>query len=180
MSKTKIDYNSNVNQDIKRKFVEREIKTCFSYEMETILRAGQEGQKNKDYPLPSYEDIQNLYLPQCQNCGYQGKFEQVEADEKGNGKFNKEKIVYLCPECRQETDEEPETEAQEIFEWWIITEWLAKKLQDKDEPILDWGNNFYWGRTCTGQAILLDGVISDICEELEILEGQKNDWNKYK
>ena len=155
MIKTKIDYNSTGNQEIKGKFVAREVKELFSYEMEAILRASEEGQSNKEYPLPSYDDIENLYDKRCSIC----EFEHQEEEEYNH---------------------EPETQPQEIYEWWIVTDWLAKKLQNKGEPILEWGNNFYWGRTCTGQAILLDGVISEICEELEILEGQKNDWNKYK
>jgi predicted Zn-ribbon and HTH transcriptional regulator len=170
MSKKKLDNNSIVNQEIKGKFVAREVKTCFSYEMEAILNVGQNlEQTGSNKELPDYEDIVNFYLPKCQNCGYQGEFKKVGFEDN---------YIYTCPDCKKETSEEPETEPQEIFEWWIVTEWLAKKLQDKGEAILDWGNNFYWGRTCTGQAILLDGVISEICEEMEILEGQKYDWSK--
>lgn len=166
MNKKKIDHNSSINQEIKGKFVTREVKTCFSYEMEAILRAGQEGQSDKEYPLPSYEDIVNLYDDKCPECG----------EVLGSTKDQNEKGIK-CPYCKERFDES-EQEAKEIYEWWIVTEWLAKKLQDKGEAILDWGNNFYWGRTCTGQAILLDGVISEICEEMEILEGQKYDWSK--
>ena len=171
MSKKSIDHNSIVNQEIKGQFVAREVKACFSYEMEAILNVSLE-QCGSNKELPDYEDIANFYLPKCQNCGYQGKFKKKESEAIHNQES------YICPDCGEETEEEPETEPQEIFEWWIITEWLAKKLEDKGEAILDWGNNFYWGRTCTGQAILLDGVISEICEEMEILEGQKYEWSK--
>ena len=72
--------------------------------------------------------------------------------------------------------EEIENEPQEVFEWWIVTEYLYRKLKEKGCVVLEWGNNHYWGRCTTGQAILLDGIVTDICREMEILEGQKNEW----
>jgi len=60
------------------------------------------------------------------------------------------------------------------MEWWIVTDYLHRKLSEKGQPVLEWGNNCYWGRCGSGQAILLDYVISEICYDMEILEGQKN------
>lgn len=162
----KIEVNSTENQKIKGKFVEREVLCCFSYEMEAILRASGETQ-NKDYPLPTWDEIENIYELTCNYCGY--------TSEKPADNTNGD----LCPECEEKgRTEEIEYEAQEIFEWWIVTEYLYDKLKAKGCPVLQWGNNYYWGRCTTGQAILLDGVISDICKEMEILEGQLNDWSK--
>lgn len=128
VKKIKIDYDSAVNQQIKSKLVEREVRTCFSYEMDQILKS--------DFGMPLLEDVENL-------------------------------VVYT---------DEAEEEQQEIYEWWIVSEFLHRKLKEYNEPILEWGNNYYWGRTTTGQAILLDSVISSIAEEMEILEGQKYSW----
>ena len=54
----------------------------------------------------------------------------------------------------------------EVLEYWIVTGWLADKLEAKGERV---ERNFYgltlWGRCCTGQAILLDRVIRDIHDE---------------
>ena len=69
------------------------------------------------------------------------------------------------------------TELQEIYEYWIVTPWLGEKLRDKGEPVLERWGGWIWGRTCTGQAILLDGVISEICYDMGILEGQPHEWN---
>ena len=55
-----------------------------------------------------------------------------------------------------------EGEYQEILEWWLITKWLAEKLESIGEPILETDYGFYWGRTCSGQAIILDGTIQRI------------------
>lgn len=159
----KIDCNSVVNQEIKGRFVAREVKTCFSYEMEAILRASSCGGTGA-VDLPDYKDIENFYTNHCPECG---------EDQSSN--------LDICPDCEKAGRiVELENTPQEVFEWWIITEYLYKKLQAKGEPVLEWGNNYYWGRTCTGQAILLDGVISDICAEMEILAGQKYDWSKNK
>ena len=55
---------------------------------------------------------------------------------------------------------------QDIFEWWVVSEWLVIKLCKLGEPVLR--NNFgtWWGRTCRGQAIFLDGVIEKIYNEV--------------
>jgi len=142
----KIDANSTINQNIKRQFVEREVLTCFSYEMNEVLKAG----------LVNYEDIENLYLD-CE-------------------KYYKD-YGYESPEAMQDDG----ADIQEIYEWWIVSEFLYRKLKERGFPVLEWGNNYYWGRTTTGQAILLDNVITKICQDMEILEGQKHNWaNKIK
>ena len=162
------DSNSNQNQRIKGKFVEREVLACFSYEMEAVLKANQEMGDG----LPSYDDIVNLCEYKCPNCGqgYQNQTAFMDTENLGSEK------IYTCPECKHIFDNDPESEPQEIFEWWIVTDYLAEKLSEKGEPVVEWGNNHYWGRTCMGQSILLDGVISSICHDMEILEGQTNEW----
>ena len=55
----------------------------------------------------------------------------------------------------------------EIYEHWIVSEWLAAQLEQRGEVI---ERDFYgltlWGRAATGQAILLDDVICSIYDEL--------------
>ena len=124
MTKTKkqSDGNSSKNQEIKGRFVAREVLACFSYEMEAV------GEND-----------------------------------------------YQCGSCKAMFDE-PENEPQEVFEWWLISGWFYEKLKAKGAVVLEWGNNHYWERCTTGHAILLDGIVTDICREMEILEGQKNEW----
>ncbi len=160
------DYNSVENQRIKGEFVRQEVETCFSYEMDAILKASEEQKTD----LPTYEDIENLYQYVCPECGH------GEIDLNKFTNYYKSTEQFKCPYCNKILDREPESEPQEIFEWWIVKEYLYKKLEEKGEPVLEWGNNYYWGRTCTGQAILLDGVISRICEEMGILKGQMFAW----
>lgn len=165
------DANSKVNQDIKGRFVAREVKACFSYEMDAILKQATNG-GNSD--LPDYDQIENLYEYKCPDCGNGVQDLDDVRNEEGLT------TLYVCPDCKHESADEWEQEPQEIFEWWIVTEFLYDKLKAKGNPVIEWGNNFYWGRCTTGQAILLDGVITDICRDMEILEGQKYSWAEGK
>lgn len=51
---------------------------------------------------------------------------------------------------------------QEIYEWWLVSQWLHGELRDAGQPVLDDGQSHWWGRTCTGQSIVLDGVLQQI------------------
>lgn len=59
-----------------------------------------------------------------------------------------------------------EPSPHEILEWWIVSDWMADRLSERCEPV---AKDFYgfniWGRTCSGQAILLDGVICNIYDQ---------------
>lgn len=60
----------------------------------------------------------------------------------------------------------------EAYEHWIVSGWLADKLEAKGEMILrDFMGLTIWGRTCTGQSIMLDRVICDIYDELHKAAG---------
>lgn len=64
-------------------------------------------------------------------------------------------------------DHDLEPQRHEIYEHWIVSEWLAGQLEERGEVV---ERDFYgltlWGRAGTGQAILLDGVICEIYDEL--------------
>ncbi len=60
--------------------------------------------------------------------------------------------------CREET--------REIFNWYLITDWLSQKFIEKGEPVLKNEYGIWWGRTCTGQALVHDSVIQDIVQDL--------------
>lgn len=53
-------------------------------------------------------------------------------------------------------------DCKEIYEWWVVSDWLEKRLEEQGEPILKTEYGSWWGRTCTGQAIYLDSVIEAI------------------
>lgn len=59
-----------------------------------------------------------------------------------------------------------EEEPQEIFEWWLVSDWLLGKLREVGEPVINSDFGCLWGRTCTGQAIIMDGTIQSIVKKL--------------
>ena len=51
---------------------------------------------------------------------------------------------------------------QEIFEYWVCSNWLIDQLKELKEPILETEYETWWGRTCTSQSICLDYVIQKL------------------
>lgn len=162
------DFNSSANQTIKSKFVDREVLACISDMAEYLF--DWDGEK-----YASYDDLSNYYQPVCSECGDSYGFEKGENDEG--------ETIWTCQNCDHVfTDWEHEnldTEPQEVYEWWIVSSWLGEKLKDHGEVVLERWGGWIWGRCTSGQAILLDDVISDICCEMGILEGQSYDWSKH-
>lgn len=57
--------------------------------------------------------------------------------------------------------------SREVFEHWLVSDWLADKLEERGERVLrDFFGLTVWGRTTTGQAIRLDHVIERIWSDL--------------
>ena len=53
-------------------------------------------------------------------------------------------------------------EYPEIMQWFECDDYMIDRLREKGEIVLD---DTYWGRTCCGQSIVLDGVIQTIAYE---------------
>lgn len=56
---------------------------------------------------------------------------------------------------------------REVYEHWIVSDWLADKLEARGEKVdRDFAGMTVWARTTTGQAIASDSVIESICRDL--------------
>jgi hypothetical protein len=55
-------------------------------------------------------------------------------------------------------------EPEEVYEWWLVSRQLARSLVQVGECVLYNDYGCWWGRTCTGQAILMDGVMQRVAE----------------
>ena len=53
----------------------------------------------------------------------------------------------------------------EVLEWWLIDSWLAERLRQEGEVVIEEYGCYWWGRSTSGQAIYLDSVIQKIAEE---------------
>ncbi len=56
-------------------------------------------------------------------------------------------------------------EPAEVYEWWLVRDWLARKLRERGQCLIDNDYGTWWGRQTTGQSIHLDKVICDIHDE---------------
>jgi hypothetical protein len=69
----------------------------------------------------------------------------------------------LCDEF----DIDPYAYGRDVFEHWIVSDWLADRLAEKGEKVdKDFAGLTVWARTCTGQGIASDSVIEAIHADL--------------
>ena len=67
----------------------------------------------------------------------------------------------FCLEFDIDTDEYE----SEVYEHWIVSNWLADKLAERGEVTGEVCGVTIWGRCCSGQAISMDYVIQQIAAE---------------
>ena len=62
----------------------------------------------------------------------------------------------------------------EVYEHWLVSDWLADKLAEKGEKVdKDFAGLTVWARTTTGQGIASDWVIEQIVADLNSREPQE-------
>lgn len=166
-----------INQKIKEAFVNREVLACVTNMVNYILQ-----QDDLDAPF-SYNDVENYFMPICPKChsnyGFKPETCKCFDPEIDEEKPEFEEITaYKCMDCGHIVNnvDDLDNEPQEVYEWWLVTSFLGEKLKEHGEVILNNGSDYIWGRCTTGQAIMLDNVISDICADIEILDGQRYSW----
>jgi hypothetical protein len=75
--------------------------------------------------------------------------------------------------CWQEVKNLPEKQDRSRIEWFIVSEYLHGELGLKGEIVLQWWDSHFWGRTNNHIKMEKEECISEICEEMGILEGQE-------
>ena len=201
------------NQRIIDRLVDREVLCCVTQEMEYMLSKVFEGDDKNPF---TEDDLCNLYLPCCDECGNTYGLSEVRVRDLRNADLRRDvygtdlsgdfvygvacpvcgevyrtgdeakrccgedTVVYRCDNCGAVFSEDERnnlpTETPEIYEWWAVSNWFGEKLKEHGQPVIEsWGKS-YWGRTCTGQSISLDGCIINIAAEMGILEGMEFDW----
>ena len=64
--------------------------------------------------------------------------------------------------------ENPEYVPREVLEWWLVSFWLSKKLEEQGQPIIRALGCCWWGR-CSLTSIHEDPTIQSIMSNLELL-----------
>lgn len=88
-------------------------------------------------------------------------FEQLESTSN---------MEELCREFQVDIDDFRD----EVYEQWIVSDWLARKLKGKGETVGELCGLTIWGRCTTGQSICLDRVIQNLAIEL-----WQEEWDEF-
>ncbi len=161
-------YTSADYQHAVGRFVDREVIYCVSNLICELCESSQYSDQllpvctADDWETPAYDDgwrVQQDTSGEWFASGSPGNpKETVELDANDEADAWRE----LC------AGESIEPYQLEALEHWIVTDRLADKLEARGEMIL---RNFLgltiWGRCCSGQSILLDGVICDIYDKTQ-------------
>jgi hypothetical protein len=70
----------------------------------------------------------------------------------------------FCYNCDIDASEYP----KEIFEYWAVSEWLGRKLEQKGESVVKLLGLTIFGRTTTGQYMTVDSVFREIAKESDV------------
>ena len=182
---TKQNYNSSKNQRIKERFVGQHIIYNVSYMISELVKNAEISEEENLYDLMSQEDWEtpvdyyienNMTITECMQWIQMDS--AIGLPYTGNAK--KQLVRYLEDEEKYQEFAESydiDPEQVEAYEHWIVSSYLKDKLAEKGKMTGDVLGLDIWGRTTTGQAILLDLVISEICSDMNILEGQSNEWS---
>lgn len=194
--------DSEVNQRIRRRLVEREVLHCISSTVSHFSQnpdacCGDIGYDDvlnlcvgKDWESPGQQRVDDMDRSELLDAlesrgvdlpGVDEDNEDEDADQGGEltDKELREMLVDDIDEDWQAFCEEERIDADdfEAYEHWAVTTWLCRKLAECGEITGDLLDFEVWGRTCTGQAIALDHVIASIAAEMGILSGQRNEWS---
>ena len=165
------DYNSSENQRIKGEFIKNEVYCCASsliyqlqedghYQDDIMEFSYKEGLREEDLITEIKENYEEELKEYIENT-----FTEITDIED----LNEEELRELADDLNIDIDNF--TEPEEALEHWIVSGWLADKLEEYGELITkDFLGLTIWGRTCSGQAIMLDYVISKICDDLDMLK----------
>lgn len=192
--------DSEVNQRIRRRLVEREVLHNLCSTVEFVTQHGQDAEQidydelmdllsGQDWEEPGRDRISDMDRDDLLEVlgaygadlpGVDEDNEDDDADEGGD--LSDDQLRQMLIECI-DGDWQDFCDAEridphelDVYEHWAVTSWFKNRLAEHGEitgELLDFD---VWGRTCTGQAIALDHVIASIAAEMEILENQRNSW----
>ena len=137
--------DNGIVQDITRKFV-----TPHIYRNQSLLINHLQENYVEGF---TFDDIENLYMSDEEIIKYMGSYDEEFIT-------NYKKGQELIDEVRNNGED-----MNEIFEWYLISDWFLKRLREINEPIIDNDFGEYWGRCCTGQSIYLDYNIQELAFE---------------
>ena len=167
------DYQRKVND-----LVNREVLTGVNELMQTLLKSEdiREGEYSEelisicgteDYSEPVIYTIKNADDDDIQDYINWVNDPAVTTKQDLLDQINNDDCIDINDFCNEFNIEPYQSET---LEYWVVSSWFADQLKDHNENVQEILGLTIWGRTCTGQAILLDWVISKICDDLDMLK----------
>jgi hypothetical protein len=134
-------------EELAEAYLDRDVLCCDSALVDDMMKAGVKGfsidEVRNMYPDPSdWDDATCRSFLDDRGVSYD--------DEDDNLDYLKE----LVRDC----------DPNEAYEWWRVTEWLAKGLDELGEIILENDYGYWWGRGCTGQQMIMDGTLQEVAK----------------
>ena len=137
--------------------IERLVLQCQTCLVDSILGLVYDWGSNGYGWLPTWDDVANGHENRCPDCGELTTEADTDADD-WDGQDHR------CTSCEW-TGDYPNSDPQEVMEWWLVDSWLGDRLKELGHVILTDGQSTWWGRCCTGQGIILDGIMQRIVVE---------------
>jgi len=192
-----MDYNSPENQEIKHYYVDRNV-IMNAYSIVDELTKAHElnpdlGFDPFEYMQPYkevngeiyYDDEFSAKLEELQEklLDVEKEIEELDfadedlEDELSQPDRTKRRALLALKDALIEeliAMEDAEEEWPEVLEWRFVTGYMARNLEQYGEVVI-WRYGFpLWGRQTSGQSIVLDYVVSKICEDLGLLVEDKD------
>ena len=190
--------SSAVNQRICEKLVQREVLHCISQTVDFFAKHPEAASDvisedelmdlctRHDYETAAYEHVRNMdigeliefandngiYLDADNETPFPEEYEDADFLRKLIDEYASDDYQEFC----NDNDVDLDGYDIEAYEHWAVTSWFKARLAEHGQITGDLLDFDVWGRCTTGQAISMDGVIAEIANEMEILEGQKNSW----
>jgi hypothetical protein len=151
------------DQSAVQAFVNREVHYCVSALVSTL--AGSDYSHGADDLGTLMDQAQELAFPiaDFEEAAIQAGFSRTASGEWHSA--SKDATYSSAEDACEDWDLEPID--SEVFEHWIVSDWLADKLAEKGEKVdKDFAGLTVWARTTTGQGIASDAVIERIYDEM--------------
>lgn len=150
--------------------VRREVHYCVSALVSTLANRPDDGPRLRSAAGNDLADLcwQAIELAMPIDDWEEAAFQKGWTGKPGAFRRNGLEGVYVAESWQELCElEEIEPYQREVFEHWIVSDWLAEKLAAKGEKVdTDFAGLTVWARTTTGQGIASDSVIQDIVADL--------------
>ena len=137
--------------DVIQRIINREILTnassLFNYLQET----------SETYLM---DEIYNLYM-NTDEILYNYEYD-FKLWEKNNPDFTKENAINTFCEDIQDNG----SDLKEVFQWFLVSEWLYNKLNEQLEPVCEFEGVYFWGRCGMNYSLEDEHCIIEIAKKI--------------